>query len=336
MKKRSHRYEKMARVYDDEILPLWSQRFGRMLLRNVVLPKKAMVLDVGCGTGYPSFEIMKVMDDQGRIIALDPLGPLLDIARKKAGDLAGKRIFFRSESPSAKLAFADEVYDLVISNLGILLFDDPPRALKEFVRVTKPLGHVIVTLPLAGTYGEFFDIYREVLTKHDKEDVLKHLETYIATIPSVDEVSSWLTKAGLTDTEVEVEQFSLLFKSSREFFFAPVIEYGPLSTWKDLAGKGQEMQETFWHIKEAIDAYFGDRAFEITVKAGCLRGTKPLAATASTEQKLSAAPEIPVALETQTETVDAPAPAPAPSTKTVEKPIKDNFELDEEEDTTEQ
>jgi hypothetical protein len=73
---------------------------------------------------------------------------------------------------------------------------------------------------------------------------------------------------------LEYEEFSLLFKSSREFFFAPVIEYGPLAEWKDLAGGGQEMQDVFWYIKEAIDAYFDGRPFQVTVKAGCLIGRK--------------------------------------------------------------
>jgi len=67
----------------------------------------------------------------------------------------------------------------------------------------------------------------------------------------------------------------MLFKSSREFFFAPVIEFGLLSEWKRLAGKGQEMQDVFWYIKEAIDAYYAGRAFEITIKAGMLRGRVP-------------------------------------------------------------
>jgi len=73
---------------------------------------------------------------------------------------------------------------------------------------------------------------------------------------------------------VEIEEFTLLFKSSREFFFAPVIEYGPLAEWKEIAGSGQEMQDVFWYIKEAIDAYFDGRPFQVTVKAGCIIGTK--------------------------------------------------------------
>src|SRR6185503_5407754 len=58
------------------------------------------------------------------------------------------------------------------------------------------------------------------------------------------------------------------------FFYAPVIEYGPLAGWKAVAGGGQDMQDVFWFIKEAIDAYFDGGPFQLTVKAGCLIGHK--------------------------------------------------------------
>ncbi|MGZ3407385.1 MAG: class I SAM-dependent methyltransferase, partial [Polyangia bacterium] len=91
---RSHKADKLAKIYDAEILPIWSRRFGKLLLRDLALPPKAMVLDVGCGTGYPALEILQKMDAEGRIIAIDPSSPMLDEARTKAGRLSGKRIFF--------------------------------------------------------------------------------------------------------------------------------------------------------------------------------------------------------------------------------------------------
>ena len=42
------------------------------------------MLDVGCGTGYPSLEILKRMDEQGRIIAIDPIRNVFD-----GGDAGG-------------------------------------------------------------------------------------------------------------------------------------------------------------------------------------------------------------------------------------------------------
>lgn len=275
--KRTHKHEKLARIYDDEILPIWSHRFGRMMLRGLEIPPKAIVLDVACGTGYPALEVLRRLDDESRLIAIDASSAMLDVARKKLGEMGGKRIFFRTESASPRLSFASDVYDVVLCNLGLSEMPDPRAALKDFARVAKPGGQVICTLPLAGTWGEFYDIYREVLVKHDKHETLERLEAHLQGYPQPDEVESWIGAAGLREARLDVEEFSLLFRSSREFFFAPVVEYGPLSTWKQIAGKGQELQDVFWYIKQAIDAYFGDRAFQVTIKAGCLRGHKPQA-----------------------------------------------------------
>ena len=112
------------------------------------------------------------------------------------------------------------------------------------------------------------------MVKHDKLPILARLDQWLAGLPDVATVEDWLASAGVDDARVDVEEFSLLFKSAREFFFAPVVEYGPLPDWKAIAGTGQELQDVFWYIKEAIDAYFGDRAFEVTIRAGCLSGKK--------------------------------------------------------------
>lgn len=275
-RKRSHKMEKLARIYDAEILPVWSHRFGRMLLRNLTIQPGWQVLDVACGTGFPAVEIIRRMPEGARLIAIDDSSAMLDIARKKVEEMGAKGVFFRSESAVPRLSFADDVYHLVVCNLGLGDFKDPARALVDFARVTRPGGEVRCTLPLLGTFREFYDIYREVLIKHDKHEIVEALNEHIAsTLVSPDECYGWLAAAGLQNARVEIDEFTMLFRSSREFFFAPVIEYGPLPDWKKVAGRGQEMQDIFWYIKEAIDTYFEGRAFEVTVRAGLLRGAVP-------------------------------------------------------------
>jgi ubiquinone/menaquinone biosynthesis C-methylase UbiE len=274
MKQRSHREDKLAKLYDAEILPIWSRRFGKLLLRDLALPPKAMVLDVACGTGYPALEILAKMDGEGRIIAIDPSSPMLDEARLKAGNLSGKRIFFRSEASTPKLTFADDVYDLVVCNASVHDFEDPEKAIREFARVTKTGGRVAVTLPVAGTFDEFYDLFREVLSKLDRQDAIDRLDAHLTKFPPLEQVEGWFEDAGLSDLKTEWDTFSLLFKSSREFFFAPLIEYGPLAEWKAVAGKGQAMQDVFWHLKATIDAYFAGRPFAVTVNVGAVRGRK--------------------------------------------------------------
>lgn len=256
-------------------------RFGKLLLRNLAVPEGGQVLDVSCGTGAPTIEILRRMSDGSRLIAIDESSAMLDVVRRKVAALGslgkgplGKQVFFRTESCVPKLSFADDVYDLVVCNLGLGDMPSAQAALSDFARVAKPGGEVRCTLPLAGTFEEFHDLYREVLVKHDKHDALDRLELHLARYPTFEHVEHCLAAAGLTGG-IEVEEFSLLFRSSREFFFAPVIEYGPLADWKTIAGGGQEMQDVFWYIKEAIDAYFGTGPFHVTVRAGLVIGKKP-------------------------------------------------------------
>jgi len=274
--KRTLKVEKLARIYDEQIAPVWGSRFGKMLLRNLAVPERGQVLDISCGTGYPTIEILRRMHEGSRLIAIDASSAMLDVARRKVADLGplGKKgVFFRTESAVPKLSFADDVYDLVVCNLGLSEMPSLEVAVRDFARVCKHGGEVRCTLPLSGTFQEFHDLFREVLIKHDKHEALERLDKMIARYPSPDHVERCM-KAAQLNGHLEVEEFTLLFKSSREFFFAPVIEYGPLAEWKEIAGSGQEMQDVFWYIKEAIDAYFAGRPFSVTVKAGCLIGTK--------------------------------------------------------------
>jgi len=225
-------------------------------------------------TGYPALEIARRMDEQSRLVAIDSSSAFLDIARQKAAELTGRRIFFRTERAQPRLPFAADVFDIVVSNLGLVDVASPIKTLRDFTRVAKLGGHVLATLPLSGSWQEFTDLYREVLVKHDKLAILARLDQWLAALPDATTAESWLAAAGLDDTCVEIEEFTLLFKSAREFFFAPVVEYGPLPEWKAIAGSGQELQDVFWYIKEAIDAYFGGRAFQVIIRAACLSGKK--------------------------------------------------------------
>ena len=310
---RTLKVEKLARIYDDEIAPVWGARFGKMLLRNLALPERGQVLDISCGTGYPTIEILRRMSEGSRLIAIDASSAMLDVARRKVADLGplGKKgVFFRTESPVPKLSFADDVYDLVVCNLGLNEMPSLEVALRDFARVAKKGGEVRCTLPLSGTFQEFNDLYREVLIKHDKHEALERLETHISRFPSVDHVERCMRSANLAG-HLEYEEFTLLFKSSREFFFAPVIEYGPLAEWKEIAGGGQEMQDVFWYIKEAIDAYYDGRPFQVTVKAGCLIGRKMDAASMPAVVEPIVLPEIEIGDDSEfEEDIDTGLPLP--------------------------
>src|SRR5439155_23463382 len=189
-------------------------RFGKMLLRNLAVPDRGQVLDISCGTGYPAVEILRRMNEGSRLIAIDASSALLDVARRKVADLGplGKKgVFFRTESAVRKLSFADDVYDLVVCNLGLSEMPSLEIAVRDFARVCKLGGEVRCTLPLTGTFQEFHDLFREVLIKHDKHEALDRLDRLISRYPSIDHVERCMKSANLHGG-IELEEYTLLFK----------------------------------------------------------------------------------------------------------------------------
>jgi ubiquinone/menaquinone biosynthesis C-methylase UbiE len=265
--------ERLARVYDAEVGPVFGQRFAEMILSAIEVRPGARVVEVGCATGALTVELARRFDGRSRLTAVDE-APLVAQARGKlAGEPTG-RVSFVVGSP-APLALPDGSADVAVSNLAAADFGDPGRAVRELARVLAPGGQALVTAPLRGTWGEFLDIYRDVLLENGTAESIAALDEHVASLPDGAAAAGWLEAAGLVDVELTVRRWEILFKSAREFFFAPLVELGPLSRWKRIAGRGEDMQDVFFFTKEAIDTYFHGRAFPVTIVGAVVRGRKP-------------------------------------------------------------
>ena len=78
---RDYRDPAVASVYDE--LSLWSSRFGALLLENVPLAHGMRVLDLGCGTGFPLYELAHVLGRSSRLWGADLWREAVARARSK-------------------------------------------------------------------------------------------------------------------------------------------------------------------------------------------------------------------------------------------------------------
>jgi len=228
---------------------------------------------VGCATGALTSELAHRLDAGARITAVDE-APFVALARARLAAEPPGRVSFLV-GPAAPLELPDASVDLAISNLAAADFTEPARAARELARVLAPGGQAMLTAPLRGTWAEFLDIYRDVLLENGKPEAVAALDHYVESMPDGATVAAWLEAGGLVDVEVTTTRWEILFKSAREFFFAPLVELGPLSRWKRIAGRGEGMQDLFFFTKEAIDTYFHGRVLPITVVGAVARGRKP-------------------------------------------------------------
>ena len=283
MKRASPRQQKIAAAYDGDVWPLGPMRAAEPLLRALPRRPATAAFEFGCATGRLSRQVAERLDRDSHLIAVDPSPAMIEVAQ--AG-LAAQSTRATSESaPTARLTFAaaelvpspveETSQDLVLSNLALGELAHPAGAIADLARALKPGGRALLTLPMRGSWAEFLDLYRDVLREQGKRDALSALAAYESRLPDPRTAVRWLEAAGLTGVSLETSRWELLFKSAREFFFAPIVELYPLPIWKQIAGgHGDDMQDVFFFVKEAIETYFSGSVFPVTMVVGLLQGER--------------------------------------------------------------
>lgn len=267
--------DRLARTYEEQVYPLVGQKVADLLVGGLSLPPRGHLLQIGCGLGDTTAVLLHRLDADSRLIAVEATPALVERARAGlADDVLGKRLFFRAHSLDEKLPFAENGFDRVLANVSLSELSAPAAFLSELVRVTKPGGELRLATPVSGSWGEFLDVYTDVLVRLRRPDAALALAAYRASFPEPEAVAVQLEAAGIGEVAVETVHWELMFRTAREFFYSPVIELGPLGRWKAIAGKGAEMQDTFLAVKQAIDTYFGGTAFSVGLFAGVFSGEK--------------------------------------------------------------
>lgn len=96
------------------------------------------VLDVGCGCGVTT---LMVADRAERVVGLDISHPLVEIAGRRALDAgAGNTDFLVADAQTHD--FADGEFTLVVSQFGLMFFDDPDAAFANLRRSLAPGGRL--------------------------------------------------------------------------------------------------------------------------------------------------------------------------------------------------
>lgn len=256
--------ERRARLYHQEIYPLVGQRLTDLLLAGLHVPPR--ILAWGCSLGVGLADLVQNAP-ASQCTALEASPILAERARALMDSESAARMVFQAQHPDRPLPFEAGVFDLVLASLPWSELGQPEIVVSELARVLRPQGQLRLATLTQGTWQEFLDVYRDVLVRLHREDALASLRGYMGAFPDPTSVSALLEEAGFRAANIERERWELVFPSAREFFYAPVIEQGPLPVWRKIAGKGPLVQDTFIAVKEALDTYFAGRPFGITITA---------------------------------------------------------------------
>jgi len=117
-------------------------------------PSGTRVLEIGCGAGLMSIALAQ----RGfHVYAIDSVETMVEQARKLAFDAEFAGILTVDLGDVYSLTFEDESFDLVIAIGVIPWLDRVDLAIQQMARVTRPEGHVILTVDNWARLTNFLD-----------------------------------------------------------------------------------------------------------------------------------------------------------------------------------
>lgn len=146
-------FNAVAKNYDlmNSLASLGQVRRWRKEVRRAVVTRPAMrVLDVAAGTGASSIEFVRAGAD---VVAVDFSEGMLEEGRRRHPE-----IDFR-QADAMNLPFEDNSFDAVTTSFGLRNIQDFDRALREFYRVLRPGGHLVVCEFSRPTWAPFRALY---------------------------------------------------------------------------------------------------------------------------------------------------------------------------------
>jgi arsenite methyltransferase len=105
------------------------------------LQPREHVLDLGCGAGTDSLVAAQMVGPEGRVVGIDMTTEMVAKAQASAHTMGMTNVEFAA-GEAEHLRFADESFDVVVSNGVIDLIPDKDRVFGELYRVLRPGGRV--------------------------------------------------------------------------------------------------------------------------------------------------------------------------------------------------
>lgn len=129
-----------AEVYEEFFVPALFHDWAERVAGVARLERGQRVLDVACGTGVLARAAATRVAPGGSVTGLDPNEDMLAVAQRKSPQLQWQ------QGRAEWLPFEDESFDAVVSQFGMMFFEDGVAAVREMVRVLRPGGRLTVAV----------------------------------------------------------------------------------------------------------------------------------------------------------------------------------------------
>ena len=130
----------VAEIYEEFFVPALFRQWAPVVADAAGIRAGQRVLDVACGTGVLAREASGRVAPDGSVVGLDRNEGMLATARRIAPAVEWKA------GRAEQLPFPDGSFDAVVSQFGLMFFEDRVQAVREMRRVLKPGGRMALAV----------------------------------------------------------------------------------------------------------------------------------------------------------------------------------------------
>jgi ubiquinone/menaquinone biosynthesis C-methylase UbiE len=259
----------LAASYDQYLGPFLFEPYGKQMALRVARQSKASVLEIASGTGRVTRHLRDGLPQDTRLIASDLSPDMLQVAREKLKDKQGIEFII---ADMQALPFAEESFDAVVCQFGIMFLPDKQKGFEEAYRVLAPGGKFFFSTWQRTEAVEILNIVydRYVLPFFKDEDPSRFKIPYsMWNHPSLKEL---LRESHFEDIHIEDVRVNAVSPSAADIVAGCFRTH---AIGKEVADRDPKAFETIsQQIKEDIIKTFGDHPVECELTAVFGTGTK--------------------------------------------------------------
>lgn len=203
-----------AERYETTLVPVIFTPWARELIRRARPQDGEHILDLACGTGAVSCEILRSGLRPGSLAGADISAGMLSVARRNIAAAGWTPEL--AEGDAANLPFAEDRFDVAFCQQALQFFPDRVAALTELRRVLKPGGRVAFCVQRELEANPMLRAQAAALDAHVGRAAGDAVRA-ICGLPSASDIEAAFAAAGFSEIAVESVSLALGHPDGRAF-----------------------------------------------------------------------------------------------------------------------